>query len=246
MSASGISRKHILCIVAMLAGGLAADAGSGFAGQVAVSAGFWGLLFYLLGHVERDERCALMVCLVIATAGEMVLSLGWGLYIYRLENIPLFVPPGHALMLLLGIALSRHLREATALAIIGGAAAYVLVTAATGFDTLGIPLFLLLAAASLAMPAQRRLYASTFALSLMLELYGTWLGNWSWPRDVTGTPLVTTNPPGASGAFYSALDALVAAASLLIARRMSARTARLNDGMPQLASAIGVSVRFLK
>jgi hypothetical protein len=38
--------------------------------------------------------------------------------------------------------------------------------------------------------------------------------------------LVTTNPPGAAGAFYCALDALVAAASLQLAPRWRAWTAR--------------------
>jgi hypothetical protein len=223
---SGIREQQILLIVATLALGLAADVHSGFAGQYAISAGFWGVLFYLLGRVDRDERRALMACLVIATAGEMFCSVVWGLYTYRLGNIPLFVPPGHALMLLLGISLARRVPEVAAHAIIGCAAIYSLAAAAGGVDTLGVPLFLVLAAASLAMPRQRRLYASTFVLTLALELYGTWLGNWTWAREVPGMALVTTNPPGAAGAFYCALDALVAATSLLIARRLSTRTAR--------------------
>ena len=226
MSASGVREQQILLIVATLAIGLAADVLSGFAGQYAISAGFWGVLFYLLGRVNRDERRALMACLVIATAGEVFCSVVWGLYTYRLGNIPLFVPPGHALMLLLGIALARRVPEVAACAIIGYAAIYSLAAAATGVDTFGVPLFLVLATASLAMPRQRRLYASTFVLTLALELYGTWLGNWTWAREVPGMALVTTNPPGAVGAFYCALDALIAAASLLIARRLSTRTAR--------------------
>lgn len=223
MPPSGVSRNQILLIVATLAGGLAADGNTGFAGQVALSAGFWGVLFYLLGCVNRDERRALIACLAISTAGEMLLSLVWGLYVYRLGNIPLFVPPGHALMLMLGISLSRRMPEAAAVAIILCAAAYTLAAAAAGVDTLGVALFLMFAMAALAMPVQRRLYASTFVLALALELYGTWMGNWTWPREVPGMALVTTNPPGASGAFYSVLDALVVATMLLLARRMGAR-----------------------
>ena len=34
------------------------------------------------------------------------------------------------------------------------------------------------------MPRHRPLYASTFLLALALELYGTWLGNWTWAREV--------------------------------------------------------------
>ena len=66
------------------------------------------------------------------------------------------------------------------------------------------------------MPAQRRLYASTFLLSLALELGGTWLGDWSWAGEVPVLGLVTTNPPGAAGALYCALDALVAGTSLVV------------------------------
>jgi hypothetical protein len=210
-------------IVATLAGGLAVDVRTDIVGQAVLSVGAWVLLLYLLNRMERDLRCGLMVCLLIATAGEMLLSLVWGLYTYRLGNIPLFVPPGHVLLLLLGLSLVRDMPQATAYAIIGCAAAYSLGAAAAGVDTLGIPLLLLLAVVWFIMPTQRRLYATTLVLSLALELYGTWLGNWTWARDVPGSALVTTNPPLAAGAFYCALDALVAAASLWVAPRLSAR-----------------------
>jgi hypothetical protein len=35
-----------------------------------------------------------VACLVIATAGELVLSLVWGLYDYRLGNLPSSCRPG--------------------------------------------------------------------------------------------------------------------------------------------------------
>ena len=212
---------RILLMVAALAGCLAADVHTNIVGQTVVGLVVWLILFCLLTDVDRDERFALMACLLIATAGEMFLSLVWGLYTYRLGNIPLFVPPGHVLMLLLGLSLARRMPEAAALAIIGGAGVYSLAAAATGVDTLGALLFLVLAAASLAMPNHRRLYASTFVLALGLELYGTWLGNWSWAREVPGMPLVTTNPPGAAGAFYCVLDALVVATSMRVLPRLT-------------------------
>jgi hypothetical protein len=113
--------------------------------------------------------------------------------------------------------------DTVAYAIFSVAALYSLAAAATGVDTLGVALFLVLAASAVGMPGQRRLYASTFVLSLLLELYGTWLGNWNWARQVPATTLVTTNPPGVVGAFYCALDAAVASLSMLIAKRWSDR-----------------------
>jgi hypothetical protein len=228
---------RILLIVAALAGCLAADVHTNIVGQTVVGFAVWLILFSLLTDIDRDARFALMACLVIATAGEMFLSLVWGLYTYRLGNIPLFVPPGHVLMLLLGFSLARRMPDAVALAIIGCAGVYSLAAAAAGIDTLGALLFLVLAAASLAMPNHRRLYASTFVLALALELYGTWLGNWSWAREVPGMPLVTTNPPGAAGAFYCTLDALVLLASVWIVPRLSAWVAALKQRQPSAGSA---------
>jgi hypothetical protein len=140
-------------------------------------------------------------------------------------------------MLLLGFSLARRMPDAVALAIIGCAGVYSLAAAAAGIDTLGALLFLVLAAASLAMPNHRRLYASTFVLALALELYGTWLGNWSWAREVPGMPLVTTSPPGAAGALYCALDALVLLASVWIVPRLSAWVAALKQRQPSAGSA---------
>ena len=73
------------------------------------------------------------------------------------------------------------------------------------------------------MPQHRPLYASTFVLALVLELYGTWLGNWAWALEVPVLALVTTNPPGIASAFYAVLDALVACTAFLVARRITAQ-----------------------
>src|SRR5688500_9514096 len=176
------SSTRILLIVATLVGGLAADMYTNIVGQTVIGLIVWLTLFSLLSDVDRDTRFMLMACLVIATAGEIVLSLGWGLYTYRLDNIPLFVPPGHVLLLLLGLSLARAMPDRVALAIICGGGVYSLAAGAAGIDSLGVLLFGVLLTASVAMPRQRRLYASTFVLALGLEILGTWLGNWSWAR----------------------------------------------------------------
>ena len=46
----------------------------------------------------------MLACLLIATAGELFLALAWGLYSYREAGLPLFVPPGHVLLYMLGLA----------------------------------------------------------------------------------------------------------------------------------------------
>ena len=214
-----ISTAHAALMVLALAIGLAIDVHVDLPGQVLLSALVWGVLFYVLPHLERADRHALFACLAIATAGELFLSLVWGLYTYRLENIPMFVPPGHAMLLLLGMKLARNMPGRTADAILAAAGVYAFAAAITGFDTLAIPLIAGIAIVSFAMPNHRPLYASTFLLALGLELYGTWLGNWAWHRDVPVLALVTTNPPGVASAFYAVLDALVLCLGLVVARR---------------------------
>jgi len=210
--------------VLTLALGLALDAQADLPAQMALGLVVWGVLSWLLASAPRDERFSLMACVVIATAGELFASLVWGLYSYRLGNVPIFVPPGHALLLYLGLSLSRVLPERAALGVIGAAGVFSLGLAAAGIDTLGLALFALLAITSVALPEQKRLYASTFLVALALELYGTTVGNWAWSRDVPYAPLVTTNPPIAAGAFYAALDALTACAAIWLSR--SSRLAR--------------------
>ena len=54
-----------------------------------------------------------------------------------------------------------------------------------------------------------RLYATMFLLSLAMELWGTWLGNWQWQAHAPWLGWATMNPPFAAGAFYCVLDMLV-------------------------------------
>ena len=202
-------------------------------GQLAIGAIVWGLLLRLMAPLPAPERHRHLACVAIATAGELFLSLVWGLYTYRLGNVPMFVPPGHALMLILGLSLARRMPELAARTILGGAGLYTAVAAYAGLDTLAVPLYLMLMLSVLSLPAHRRLFASSFILTLTLELYGTTMGNWVWHRETPWIGLVTTNPPTIAGAFYCALYALViaAAAALSAPRRVfSSGTASAPSG----------------
>ena len=195
-------------IVATIALGLVVDSHGGAYGQVAVNFLAWALLARLWLVSAPAQRPALLACLVYATAGEVFLSLGWGLYDYRLGNIPLFVPPGHVLLFHLGSRLALRLADGAEWWIAALALPVVAGLALAGRDTLG-PLLYALFLACMALSASRKLYATMLVLSLAMELWGTWLGNWTWRHEVPWTGLVTANPPLAAGAFYAALDMLV-------------------------------------
>ena len=197
-----------LVIVATIAGGLLLDQHWVPHGQWAVNAIAWGVLATLWWRSSDKQRPALLACLLFATAGEVFLSLVWGLYEYRLGNIPLFVPPGHVLLFYLGTRLALRMPEGGTWWIAAAALPVVALFAWTGRDTLGPLLYAFFLACIWVSPA-RKLYAVMFVLSLVMELYGTWLGNWTWAREVPWWGLATDNPPLAAGTFYCLLDFLV-------------------------------------
>ena len=219
ISLPALPRSHRLLVFVLLAVALPLDVHVDLPGQVLIGIVAWIALFYVLASFEFHERLTLWICLVIATCGELFLSLMWGLYTYRLENVPLFIPPGHVMLLMLAIAMGRSMPSAIANAVLGAAAAYAFFAAILGLDTFAIVLLAFLAAVAFNSPADRPLYASTFLLALALELYGTWLGNWAWAPVVPVFSLVTTNPPGLVSTFYAVLDLLVTCAALSLARR---------------------------
>jgi hypothetical protein len=204
--------------------GLMVDQHGGLIGQLAVSAWTWVLFVYLLDRVDRQVRLPLMLCLTISTAGEILLSLVWGLYQYRLHNVPLFIPPGHVLLFILGLTAAPRVPRWLLAAAPALAAAYGVRTLATGIDTVSAVLAAIFVVCTI-LGSGRRLYVAMFVLALALELYGTWVGNWAWFGEIPWLPLTSANPPLCVGAFYSVLDLMVMRAACVIQRRWPAAEA---------------------
>jgi len=218
-----------LNIIAVITGGLALDAAFGWPGQIAAIV--WTFLvfawLYRLGGTE--EKRVLIACTVIAGTGELFLSLVWGLYDYQFLNVPLFVPPGHALLMTLGLVFARRLPAASVWAISLGAAAWAAYAWVAGFDRFGVVLFGIYAFCMLASGA-KALYATMFIAALTMELYGTALGNWTWRPVAPWIELTSYNPPFSAGAFYCMLDLLVLGAMRLWGNWASGVGARGESG----------------
>jgi hypothetical protein len=203
-------KVRAVAITVIIAGGLALDQLVDFWGQTLTNVGIWAaFLYWLRGAAPEDQR-ALSICVLYATAGEIFLSLVWGLYEYRLSNVPLFVPPGHALLFMLGRILAERARDWIVWFVPLVTAPLVFVLAITGLGTLDALLFVLFLMCVLSGRASR-LYSVMFVLSLAMEVYGTRLGNWTWAPVAPHLGFTTINPPLAAGAFYCMLDMLVVA-----------------------------------
>jgi hypothetical protein len=203
-------RARAVAIVVVIAGGLVLDRQIEFWGQTIANFGVWALYLHWLRGADARQRLGLTVCVVYATLGEIFLSLVWGLYEYRLAGIPLFVPPGHALLFMLGSIVAARLKDWINWVVPVAAAPFIFLAAGTGTGTLDALLFVLFLLCMLFGRAPR-LYAVMFVLALAMEIYGTLLGNWTWNANVPWLGLTALNPPLAAGAFYCVLDLLIVA-----------------------------------
>ena len=96
---------------AYLAALLAVDTQVSLDGQLALGVLTFAVLAAALRPLAPLARAQAVGVVLFATIGEVTGSLVWGVYHYRLHNLPLFIPPAHGLVYLSGIALSRSLRD---------------------------------------------------------------------------------------------------------------------------------------
>jgi hypothetical protein len=190
--------------------GLWVDAQVGELGQTLLGVLTAVVLAALLTLQPAAIRWQTLGVVAIATVGEVVGSLIWGLYEYRLENLPAFVPPGHGLVYLAGIALATLCGARTVLAIAAvAAAAWGLagLTVLPATDVAGAIGCAFLVVVLLS--TRRPVYAGVFLVVAALELYGTALGTWTWASTVPGLELAQGNPPSGVASGYVTFDVVV-------------------------------------
>ena len=223
-------------IVAYLAALLLVDTQVALEGQLALGALTWAALAWVLLPETALVRAQTLVVVCVATCGEVVGSIIWGVYTYRLENLPGFVPPAHGLVFLAGASLARAaarpaarawlVRGALAAAVAWGLAGVTILPRADVGGALGAALL----AVYLVRGRAPAVYAGVFVIVAWLELYGTALGTWAWAVTIAGTRIPNGNPPSGVAAGYVWFDivALAVAPRLLaLGRRLRAPSGRV-------------------
>src|SRR4051794_23115695 len=115
-------RRAALLIV-YLACLLALDHYASYPEQLGLGAVPWALLLALAWRLPLLGRAMALGVVCFATIGEVTGSLVWGVYRYRLHNLPLFVPPAHGLVYLTGLSIAAALGARARRALIVAAAA---------------------------------------------------------------------------------------------------------------------------
>ena len=201
------------------------DRGASIWEQRALGLGTWVLLLGLLTRETRITRVQVGVVVVFATAIEYTFSPLLQVYVYRLHNVPAFVPPGHGMVYLCALAIgrapvTRACRRPLVAATVALCGAYALwgVTLSPRLDVLGFFWFLCLLG-FLRWGPSSTLYVGAFLAVTYLELFGTAVGTWRWSEvDPTGIVPIGNPPSGAAGGYgWFDLAAVLGAPALLAA-----------------------------
>jgi len=205
-----VPRWYAAALPAYLAGLLALDTQVALRGQLALGALTFTVLAAALRPLPSLARAQTIGVVAFATIGEVTGSLVWGVYHYRLHNLPLFIPPAHGLVYLSGVALSRSLRER---AVVWAAAVGATAWGIAGLTVLprldvagafGVPLLLVFLWRS----RWRATYAGVFLVVAGLELYGTSIGTWRWASALPGLGIPDGNPPSGVASGYVWFDVM--------------------------------------
>ncbi len=214
-------RRYAIALPAYLAALLAIDTQVGLDVQIALGVLTFAVLAAALKPLAALARTQAIGVVIFATVGEVTGSLVWGVYHYRLHNLPLFIPPAHGLVYLSGLALARTLPKRPLVWIAAAGAAGWGIAGLTVLPRLdvagafGVPLLLVFLWRS----RSRATYAGVFLVVAALELYGTSIGTWRWAATLPGLGIPDGNPPSgvASGYVWFDVMALLVAPWLVYA-----------------------------
>jgi hypothetical protein len=224
-------------IAGYLAALLAVDTQVDLHGQVVLGALTWVALVVAARQLPTERRFQVALVICAATLAELTGSIIWGVYTYRLHNLPTFVPPAHGLVFIAGLSLSQALyAHARALVIAAATTAatwgilgLTVLPRTDAAGALGVPLLL----AFLWRSQARAAYAGVFLVVAALELYGTAIGTWRWAEHLPGLGIPDGNPPSGVASGYVWFDVM----ALLIGTRLleSIRTRGGREPMPAAA-----------
>ena len=221
MSAAVSRSGRIPALVAVLTAlVLCADARWPGAGMQAVLAAAALLTLLALGpRLSPTERRTACICMAVGTVVELFGSQLWGVYHYRLGNIPWYVPPGHALVCIAALRLAatrlftanpqRTIRIALIAAAAWAVAGVSIIPLLGGrMDVFGAAFFVYFAV-FLRRTRRGVFFAAIFVATSGLELLGTFVGDWTWVPRAPGIGLPVGNPPSVIAGAYGVLDAAV-------------------------------------
>ncbi|KAB1157438.1 hypothetical protein F7018_10965 [Tenacibaculum aiptasiae] len=168
---------------------------------------------FLYQKASARAKEQLIYALIIAVVGEYIFSILLGMYTYRLEKVPHYIPPGHAIVFVLVYYFSKKPKvkenriavEKFCLVLIALFSLYFLLIKN---DVFGFLCTILVFFFLRKYPKERLFYLTMYCVVAILEFVGTGLDCWKWPEIAFNKfqYLPSANPPLGISLFYFGLD----------------------------------------
>lgn len=168
------------------------------------------IVFY---KVPKRSKEQMITAILIAIVGEYLFSIVMGMYTYRLQNVPHYVPPGHALVYIAVLYFSKasaifKLRKKLEIFLAIIILIYASLFLIFGNDVFGFVLTIATLYILRNKPRERLFYLTMYVTVCVLEIIGTNYLCWKWPPIAWNVFefLPSYNPPSGISFFYFLLD----------------------------------------
>lgn len=176
---------------------------------VALIVGFT-IIYFRVGTRAREQ---MLYAVLLGFIGEHLFSIVLGMYTYRLGNVPLYIPFGHAVVLIAVVYFCKKpivkvhkkiLEKSFTIFILAYSFAFLVFAN----DIFGFVMSLLVLFLLRNKPRERLFYLTMYIAVAFLEIVGTSYGCWFWPETAFDTIpfLKSANPPSGISLFYFLLD----------------------------------------
>jgi hypothetical protein len=194
--------------------------------QLLLGAATWAVLLASCRGLGPERLAQVALVIVAATCTEVMGSILWGVYEYRLGNLPAFVPPGHGLVYLTGLRLSEcafarrrprpFVVAVLSISLVWTVAGLTVLPRLDVAGALGAATF----AACLLWGRAPTIYAGVFVAVAALEWYGTAVGTWRWAETIPGLGIPDGNPPSGVASGYVLFDVIALALAPFLLRAL--------------------------
>ncbi|WP_159947125.1 hypothetical protein [Polaribacter septentrionalilitoris] len=169
--------------------------------------------FWMYKRAFPRVRKLMLIAVVLGVLGEYFFSVYLGMYTYRLENVPWYVPLGHAALYGRVFVFSKDSLARKYHQEIESFFSYIIVVFATIYlvffaDVFGFVMTVFVFLLLYKRPKDRLYFYTMYIVVALLEIGGTAFGAWKWPSIAFGIFdfLPSNNPPSGISLFYFLLD----------------------------------------
>lgn len=171
------------------------------------------VFFITFFNVTKTIKERMVFAVLLGFVGEYLFSVALGMYTYRLENVPLYIPFGHAFVYIAVYCFSKaasikNIRKPLEKFLVIFILIYAAVFLFFKNDVFGFVMTIATLLILRNKPRERLFYLTMYISVVVLELVGTTYKCWFWPPiawDIF-TFLPSANPPSGISLFYFLLD----------------------------------------